>query len=238
MEVSERSLTSVRHAQCDRDLSRLRGLQHEGLCPILDAFELGGRFALVFPFLVGTSLDEKVATSGPLPTSRVREVALAVCAVLRLLHEQTPPLLHRHICPFNLLEQTDGTIVLTWFGLPQGVTSESMAYAAPESNGISPGPTEDTTQRGTTDRLLGDANRSQLVHRGRPLSGAGSRMVRSQAAGWCSRQVSPAPASGCGWLADGSGSTYPGPAPSTCSSGQESRGDRTGRLRSAPLRPH
>jgi serine/threonine-protein kinase len=95
-----------------------RGLRHVNLVQVLDAGEAEGLPYLASRFVSGCSLAERVRSEGSLPVEDVLRIASGTGAALTLLHRRG--LVHRDVKPSNVLLETDGTPVVTDFGLAKG----------------------------------------------------------------------------------------------------------------------
>jgi len=73
-------------------------------------------FYLVQQLITGVSLADLVAQGWRPDEIGVRDIALQVLDILKYLHQQTPPVIHRYIQPRNLLQGPDGRISLVDFG--------------------------------------------------------------------------------------------------------------------------
>ena len=88
------------------------------LVAILESAESDGRHYLASDYVDGGSLTDRVAADGPLPVADVVRVVTEVAAGLDALHEAG--VMHRDIKPSNVLFDSDGTAMLTDFGLAKG----------------------------------------------------------------------------------------------------------------------
>lgn len=109
-----------------REFEVLRQVQHPNLPRYYEAFVEQQRGYLVMDLVPGQCLQDvlskrntlKPGQKEPLPESLVVGCyALQLCAALRHLHEQEPPILHRDIKPANIRITPDGLIKLVDFGL-------------------------------------------------------------------------------------------------------------------------
>jgi hypothetical protein len=127
----------------DRTLREARAiarLSHPNVVRIFDVLTSDGDPWIVMEYVRGRTLQEILATDGPLPVPRAVDLGLGVLAALRAAHRSG--VLHRDVKPGNVLLGEDGRIVLTDFGLATvpgdpvvtrtGLVLGSPAYLAPE----------------------------------------------------------------------------------------------------------
>jgi serine/threonine protein kinase len=88
------------------------------LVAILESAESDGRHYLASDYVDGGSLTDRVAADGPLSVPDVVRVVTEVATGLDALHEAG--VMHRDIKPSNVLFDSDGTAMLTDFGLAKG----------------------------------------------------------------------------------------------------------------------
>lgn len=139
----------------EREARMLAQLDHPGLTSIWDYFQHDGRAYLVMEYIPGPTMRELVVRhGGPLPEPTVIAYALQLCAVLRYLHSQTPPIIFRDLKPSNVIvEEHTGdsdsvessfTLKLIDFGIARLFKPDQSAdtmiigtpgYAAPEQYG-------------------------------------------------------------------------------------------------------
>ncbi|MBK5224129.1 MAG: serine/threonine protein kinase, partial [Acidimicrobiia bacterium] len=89
-----------------REAELLRGVQIDGVIPLLDVIdELSDtgdpELVLVMPYLPGGSLHDRVSASGPLPAERLSELAVPLLGALAALHRRG--IVHRDVKPSNVL---------------------------------------------------------------------------------------------------------------------------------------
>jgi eukaryotic-like serine/threonine-protein kinase len=142
-----------------REARAIARLSHPNVVRIFDVLVRDGDPWIVMEYVRSRSLQEVLATDGPLPVSRVADIGLGVLAALRAAHRSG--VLHRDVKPGNVLLGQDGRVVLTDFGLATvpgdpvvtrtGLVLGSPAYLAPEraSDG-SAGPEADLWSLGAT----------------------------------------------------------------------------------------
>ena len=88
------------------------------LVAILESAEWDGRHCLASDYVDGGSLTDRVASAGPLPVAEVVRVVTELATGLDALH--AAGVMHRDIKPSNVLFDSDGTAMLTDFGLAKG----------------------------------------------------------------------------------------------------------------------
>jgi predicted Ser/Thr protein kinase len=98
-----------------REGQALRQLNHPNIVKMLAASEQDGQHYLVMEYVSGGSLHDLIAGAGPLPVSRVLEIALDLADALTRAHRLN--IIHRDLKPPNVLLAADGTPRLTDFGL-------------------------------------------------------------------------------------------------------------------------
>lgn len=117
-------------------------LQHPGAVAVLDAVADDGRPYVVTELADAPTLEDVVATEGPLPPERVARVGLAVLDALAAAHAGA--LVHRSVRPSNVLLPASGGARLADFGVgsvlddPRATTAggdPAPLYLAPEQTG-------------------------------------------------------------------------------------------------------
>lgn len=116
------------------------GLDHPNLVPVLDRGEVDSYLYLAARFVDGLSLREWIAISGQLPLDELCSIVADISTGLDELHRLG--ITHRDVKPANVLVSTDGTAVLTDFGLARaaahtvltrtGHVVGTVDYLAPE----------------------------------------------------------------------------------------------------------
>jgi serine/threonine-protein kinase len=114
--------------QLSGDLVFQQRFQHEAraaaevrdphLVEILESAEWDGRHCLASAYVGGGSLTDRLAATGPLPLADAVRVVSEVGAGLDALHDAG--VMHRDIKPSNVLFDSEGTALLTDFGLAKG----------------------------------------------------------------------------------------------------------------------
>ena len=123
----------------------LSHLDHPGIPKVYASFEKDGRHYMVREYIEGKSLDHIIGSKGPLSDEDVFRVALELTGILKYLHSQTPPVIHRDIKPQNIVLGRDGSISLIDFGIARvhrtGARQDTaivltLDYAPPEQYGF------------------------------------------------------------------------------------------------------
>ncbi|KUJ67035.1 serine/threonine protein kinase [Streptomyces albus subsp. albus] len=143
----------LRRERTLREARTLAQLKHPHVIVLHDVVEQDGHPWIVMELVVGESLADQLAASGPVPPREAARIVAALLDALRLAHASG--VLHRDIKPANvLMEAGTGRAVLSDFGIAQvaGVTTitetgsfvGSPEYTAPERmSGRRTGPESD-----------------------------------------------------------------------------------------------
>jgi len=124
----------------ENESALLDQLSHFAIVKLLDMFYEEGRMYLVLEHVEGVSLRQRVAEKGKLSPQEIATLAEQMCDILRYLHSQIPPVVHRDFTPDNLILQPDGKLKLIDFSVAQrrkekGVSSDCAgkhSYTPPE----------------------------------------------------------------------------------------------------------
>ncbi|MGK5741625.1 protein kinase domain-containing protein [Micromonospora sp. URMC 103] len=130
--------------EAERDEVRLRSLReartaarlnHPNVVRLYDVVHDRDSPWIVMEYVESRSVQQILATDGPLSPGRTARIGLAVLAALRAAH--TAGVLHRDVKPHNVLVAADGRVVLTDFGLATftggdgGMTGPGMILGSP-----------------------------------------------------------------------------------------------------------
>ncbi|MBX9668315.1 MAG: serine/threonine protein kinase [Candidatus Obscuribacterales bacterium] len=155
------SLSEKARELFSREALTLRSLNHPGIAKVYDFFVENGRSYIVIQFIDGSDLRKLVSNNGPQPEEIVIEWALSVVDVLKYLHQQAPPIVHRDVAPDNLVVSGLGKIVLIDFGASNqylgtatGTLVGKHSYMAPEQIRGKAEPASDIFSLGATMHFL------------------------------------------------------------------------------------
>jgi serine/threonine protein kinase len=130
-EMRERSL---------REARAIARLNNANVVRIFDVLRTDGDPWIVMEYVASRSLQDVLASDGPVSSTRAAEIGIGVLGALRAAHRSG--VVHRDVKPANVLLAEDGRVVLTDFGLATvpgdpnvtrtGLVLGSPAYIAPE----------------------------------------------------------------------------------------------------------
>ena len=122
-----------------REVAALQALRHPSVPRVLDAELDDADPFVVFEFIAGPSLSQRVASRGALPAAKVAELADSLAEALAAVH--AAGVVHRDVTPANVLLGRDGPVLID-FGLSHhqdddrltrtGLVSGTAGYVAPE----------------------------------------------------------------------------------------------------------
>ncbi|WP_159030569.1 serine/threonine-protein kinase [Streptomyces sp. CB01201] len=128
----ERAAWEARHAAQLRD--------HPNVVTVHDVVVERSVPWTVMQYIAGHSLADEIRQNGPVEQELGKRVALAMLAALGACHQAD--IMHRDVKPANIMLATDGTVMLTDFGIAKGAGQSSMTgqdlvigsleYIAPE----------------------------------------------------------------------------------------------------------
>lgn len=119
-----------------REVNFVARLQHACIVPVLSAGASGGLPYYTMPFVEGTSLREKLATTQQLPISEAIHILRDVLEALSYAHEHG--LVHRDIKPGNVLLTRHHALVVD-FGIAKALTASTHADATLTTPGVALG---------------------------------------------------------------------------------------------------
>src|SRR5690349_9572705 len=142
-----------------REAKTAARLNHPGVVTVYDVAEDGGRPWIVMQLVSAQSLDQVLATSGPLSPRRAAEMGRQMLSALSVAH--AAGVMHRDVKPSNVLLGRDDRAVLTDFGIATfqgdprltqtGMVMGSPGFTAPERiRGEDASPASDLWSLGAT----------------------------------------------------------------------------------------
>jgi eukaryotic-like serine/threonine-protein kinase len=142
-----------------REAKTAARLNHPGVVTVYDVAEDQGRPWIVMQLVSAQSLDQVLATSGPLSPRRAAEVGRQLLSALSVAH--AAGVMHRDVKPSNVLLGRDDRAVLTDFGIATfqgdprltqtGMVMGSPGFTAPERiRGEDASPASDLWSLGAT----------------------------------------------------------------------------------------
>jgi tRNA A-37 threonylcarbamoyl transferase component Bud32 len=144
-----------------REAALLSSLNHPNIAKVIDSFVENGRNYLILEFIHGPNLRQLVKTRGALPEDTVRLMALQMAEMLRYLHAQSPPIVHRDFTPDNIVMRDDGQLILIDFGAANqfigtatGTLVGKQCYMPPEQIKGKASPSSDVYSMGATLHFL------------------------------------------------------------------------------------
>lgn len=120
----------------------LKNLHCPGVPEIYDAYEADGQSVLIRAFVPGVSARAAL-NNGPFSRKRALEIGVQLCDILRCLHGQNPPIIHRDVKPGNIILDGERAWLID-FGIARSYAADAeqdttclgtRAYAPPEQYG-------------------------------------------------------------------------------------------------------
>jgi serine/threonine-protein kinase len=138
-EDAQESVKAKAKEMFEREAQLLMKLEHPGIVKVHDYFVEGGRTYLMLQYLNGQDIRQFVRQNGPQREQFVIDSAIKIASIMKYLHEQEPPVIHRDLTPDNLVVTEDGSIVVIDFGAANefigqatGTLVGKQAYISPE----------------------------------------------------------------------------------------------------------
>ena len=143
---------SIARARLREEAAATELISHPGAVSVIDTVFRKDNAALVFPFIPGKTLAERLRDQPPLTHREAAQIALTVADVLAAAH--AAGVVHRDVKPANVLLGEDGGVRLLDFGIARtetplevtgsGMTVGTLPYMAPEQlTGSDPSPSAD-----------------------------------------------------------------------------------------------
>lgn len=157
---------AVARARLQEEAGATQRVSHPGAVPVIDTIFSTGRAALVFPYVPGRTLAERLRDDVPVAEQEAARIALGLADVLAAAH--AAGIVHRDVKPANVLLGDDGRVRLLDFGIARtelpleltgsGTAIGTLPYMAPEQlTGSNPAPSADVFSLGvvTYETLAG-----------------------------------------------------------------------------------
>src|SRR6476661_1399475 len=136
-EMSEQADQLERFRQEARSVAKL---SHPNVVSVIDAGEDGGHPYIVFEYVEGETLKQRINREGALPPQEAIAYAIEIARGLSMAHARN--MVHRDIKPQNILIDAEGRAKLTDFGISRQLEQDGMTatgrvlgttdYVAPE----------------------------------------------------------------------------------------------------------
>ncbi|HHW32028.1 MAG TPA: protein kinase [Clostridiaceae bacterium] len=143
--IKEIQLEKVKGINVLAEANILKRLNHPALPRIFDIFEEDNKIYIIFDYIEGISLEDKLKDDGKFSENTVIEWGIQICNVLIYLHSIKPnPIIYRDLKPSNIILTQDGSIKLVDFGIAREYKENAdkdtvyigtRGYAAPEQYG-------------------------------------------------------------------------------------------------------
>src|SRR5205085_7068796 len=140
---------------------------HQHIVTVIDYGEDAGRPYIVFEYVDGENLKQRIRRLGRLPVTEAGAYAIEIARALAAAHERH--IVHRDVKPQNVLIDEEGTAKVTDFGIARTMTEEGLTadgrvlgttdYVSPEQAlGHDVGPQSDLYSLGLVmfEMLTGD----------------------------------------------------------------------------------
>jgi serine/threonine-protein kinase len=131
-----------------REARAIARLSHPNIVTVIDRGEWGGRQFIVFEYVAGETLKERIARQGSLPVREALTIVRDVARGLAFAHEHG--VVHRDVKPHNVLIDSEGTPKVTDFGIARSLDRDD-------------GLTMTGTLLGTSDYLAPEQAAGELV---------------------------------------------------------------------------
>jgi len=107
-----------------REARAVAQLSHPNLVGVIDAGEEGGRPFIVFEYVPGQTLKQRIAAEGRLPLDEATAYAIEIGRGLQAAHQAR--LIHRDVKPQNVLIDPEGRAKITDFGIALSLESHGL----------------------------------------------------------------------------------------------------------------
>jgi serine/threonine-protein kinase len=107
-----------------REARSVAQVSHPNVVAVIDAGEDGGRPYIVFEYIEGETLKQRIDAAGRLPLDEATAYAIEVGRGLAAAHQRR--LIHRDVKPQNVLIDTDGRAKVTDFGIARELEQDGL----------------------------------------------------------------------------------------------------------------
>src|SRR3954465_3898101 len=107
-----------------REARAVAQLNHPHVVGVIDAGEDDGMPYIVFEYVEGETLKDRIRRHGRLPVTEAVAYAIEVARALGAAHERR--IVHRDVKPQNVLIDEEGTAKVTDFGIARSLTEEGL----------------------------------------------------------------------------------------------------------------
>ncbi len=107
-----------------REARAVAQLSHPNLVGVIDAGEEGGRPYIVFEYVPGQTLKQRISSEGRLPLDEATAYAIEIGRGLQAAHQAR--LIHRDVKPQNVLIDPEGRAKITDFGIALSLESHGL----------------------------------------------------------------------------------------------------------------
>lgn len=137
-EDAQASVKAKAKEMFEREAQFLMKLEHPGIVKVFDYFVEGGRSYLMLQYLNGQDIRQFIRQNGAQHEHVVIDWAIKIAGIMKYLHEQEPPIIHRDLTPDNLVVTEDGSIVVIDFGAANEFISQATGTLVGKQSYISP----------------------------------------------------------------------------------------------------
>jgi serine/threonine-protein kinase len=122
----------------DKEAEMLSKLEHPNIAKVMDHFVEDGRHYLVLQYINGPDLRQYVKENGAVPLAQALEWALKISEILKYLHSQEPPIIHRDLTPDNVVLYKNDLFLIDFgaanrfVGAATGTVVGKQSYIPPE----------------------------------------------------------------------------------------------------------
>ena len=107
-----------------REARAVAQLSHPHIVTVIDAGEDDGRPYIVFEFVAGETLKERIKRLGRLPIAEAVAYAIEIARALGAAHQRN--IVHRDVKPQNVLIDEEGRAKVTDFGIARSLDEEGL----------------------------------------------------------------------------------------------------------------